>query len=211
MKVAFSPVVLVAVVSCGHPGPAEQPIRIVAQEGLPTEALQFMPLEDGTVYAYDSSSDSGEHGVLMMQISRPRAGRADLKIGSRVERLQVDADGISYVEGGFLLKPPLSRGAEWKSRSGSVRITETDLPVRVPAGDFQGCLRTVEEIRDTHRSKIVTSTYCPHVGLVTMEVVGDTDRGRGHETATLRSFGPRVELMRERDTTTTTTTKTVGE
>lgn len=197
---------VVAAVSCAASKPAEPPtISVRDQSATPSEALRYMPLEDGTVYAYDTSSDSGERGVLMMQVSRPRKDRVDLRIGSRIERLQMDGQGISYVDGGFLLKAPLSRGAEWRSRSGMVRVAELEISAHVPAGDFQSCIRTVEEIREAERAKVITSTYCPHVGLVSIDVVGDTENGRGHEVAVLRSFGPRVELTREHDTTTTTT------
>lgn len=202
----FGLLTVLAAVSCaGSKSREPQVITVRDQSATPSEALRFMPLEDDTVYAYDTSSDSGERGVLMMQVSRPRKDRVDLRIGSRTERLQMDGEGISYVDGGFLLKVPLSRGAEWRSRSGSVRVVETEIPAHVPAGDFQSCIRTVEEIREAERAKVITSIYCPHVGLVSIDVVGDTDNGRGHELAVLRSFGPRVELTREHDKTTTTT------
>jgi hypothetical protein len=157
-------------------------------------------------------SDSGDHGLLVMEVQKLRRDRFDLRVGSRTERLEFVGGGLAFIEGGFLLKAPLTRGATWKSRSGTVRVTDVDVSVEVPAGKFQGCLRTIEQTRETNgRKKAVTAFYCPHVGLARMDVEGDTPSGLAHETAVLRSFGPRVELTRERDQTTTTTTTNVAE
>lgn len=164
--------------------------------------MRFLPLGDGFVYAYDTRSDAAGRGLLVMQVSRPRHDRADLRVGSRVERLQLDAAGVAYSEGGFLLKAPLTLGARWRSRGGMVRVSGVDVAVRVPAGAFQGCIRTVEESQDPRGSKTVTSVYCPHVGLVSLDVEGETERGHDHEAALLRSFGPRVDLSADGSTTT---------
>lgn len=188
-----------------QPSPEAPTIEVRDDSAPPAEALLYMPLEDGTVFAYDTVNDSGEHGLLVMQVSRLRKDRIDLRVGSRVERLQIESGGISFVQGGFLLKAPFEKGSAWRSRSGTVRVVDVDVPAQVPAGSFQGCLRTVEESREANGPvKTVTSVYCPHVGLVHLDVVGETGNGRGHEAAALRSFGPRVDLTKERDKTTTT-------
>jgi hypothetical protein len=163
-----------------------------------------MPLEDGTVFSYDTRSEhDNARGVLIVQVARPRPGRVDLRMGSRTERLQFVPDGIAYVEGGYLLKTPLSKGNTWRSRTGTVRVENTDETASVPAGTFPGCLRTVEEARDTAMSRKVSQVYCPHVGLVSVEVEGMTAEGPNRETAVLRSFGPRVDVTGENVTTTT--------
>jgi hypothetical protein len=168
------------------------------------ELERYMPLEDGTVFSYDTHSErDNARGILIVQISRPRPGRVDLRMGSRTERLQFVPDGIAYVEGGYLLKAPLSKGATWHSRSGVVRVENTDEIADVPAGKFPGCLRTVEESRDTALARTVSQVYCPHVGLVSVEVEGMTVDGPNKETAVLRSFGPRVDVTSENVTTTT--------
>lgn len=192
-----------AVVACGASGTqAAAPVKTTEVDASP-ELERYLPLEDGTVFSYDTHSEhDNAHGVLIVQVSRPRPGRIDLRMGSRTERLQLVPDGISYVEGGYLLKAPLTKGSTWRSRSGTVRVEATDETVTVPAGSFPGCLRTVEENRDAALSRTVSQVYCPHVGLVSVQVEGMTAEGPNRETAVLRSFGPRVDVTTENVTTT---------
>jgi hypothetical protein len=174
------PVVTVAPVPAGNPE---------------LEVERYLPLQDGTVFSYDTHSEANNaSGVLIVQISRPRQGRVDLRMGSRTERLQLDAYGVAYVEGGYLLRPPFATGSNWKGRSGTVRVANADESIAVPAGKFDGCLRTVEESQETGLSRTVTSVYCPHVGLVSVDVEGETGEQHDRETAVLRSFGPRVDI-----------------
>jgi hypothetical protein len=169
-----------------------------------SEALRYMPLEHDTVFTYDTQSEGrAEHGLLIVQVSRPREGRADLRMGNKTERLQIELDGIAHVEGGYLLKAPFTVGSTWKSKSGTVRVVAVDQEIDVPAGHFTGCMRTVEESRVAGVSRSVTSVYCAHVGLVTLEATGGSEEGPSRETAILKSFGPRVNLT-STDVTTTT-------
>jgi hypothetical protein len=100
--VRTSSVVLLAalVVACG-PAPKPAPATPVLDDKTQSEALRYMPLEPDTVFTYDTQTDGrSEHGLLIVQVSRPREGRADLRMGSKIERLQIEADGIAQVEGG---------------------------------------------------------------------------------------------------------------
>lgn len=194
----------VCTTACGgstpHAGVAVQTTEVDTSP----ELERYMPLEDGTVFSYDTHSEhDNANGVLIVQISRPRPGRVDLRMGSRTERLQFAPDGIAYVEGGYVLKTPLAKGNTWRSRNGTVRVDGTDETADVPAGKFPGCLRTVEEARDSALARTVSQVYCPHVGLVSVEVEGMTPQGPNRETAVLRSFGPRVDVTSENVTTTT--------
>jgi hypothetical protein len=189
------PLAIAFVTSCAKPPAA------VTVAGAPTgtaaelDAERFLPLEDGTVFSYDTHSEANNaNGVLIVQISRPRQGRVDLRMGSRTERLQLDPNGVAYVEGGYLLKPPLAAGSNWKGRSGTVHVAGADESIAVPAGKFDGCLKTVEQSQETGLSRTVTSVYCPHVGLVSVDVQGETGDQHDRETAVLRSFGPRVDI-----------------
>jgi hypothetical protein len=167
------------------------------------EVERYLPLQDGTVFSYDTHSESNDaHGVLIVQISRPRQGRVDLRMGSHTERLELEPAGVAYVEGGYLLKPPFAAGSNWKGRSGTVRVANVDESIAVPAGRFEGCLRTVEASQETGLSRTVTSVYCPHVGLVSVDVEGETGEQHDRETAVLRSFGPRVDISPSDVTTT---------
>ena len=194
----------VATVACGATTPQAGAAVQATQVDASPELERYMPLEDSTVFSYDTHSEhDNAHGILIVQSSRPRPGRVDLRMGSRTERLQFVPDGIAYVEGGYLLKAPLTKGATWRSRNGTVRVEGTDETADVPAGKFPGCLRTVEEARDSAQARTVSQVYCPHVGLVSVEVEGMTPEGPNRETAVLRSFGPRVDVTSENVTTTT--------
>jgi hypothetical protein len=193
----------VALVACSSQPAAQAPGQATDSDAKP-ELERYLPLEDGTVFSYDTQSEQrNARGLLIVQVSRPRTGRVDLRMGSRTERLQFVPDGIAYVEGGYLLKVPLAKGATWRSRSGMVRIESTEETATVPAGKFEGCLRTVEELKDAGLTRTVASVYCPHVGLVMIDVNGMTPDGHDRETAVLRSFGPRVDLTTQNVTTTT--------
>lgn len=191
------------VVACGG-APKAAPTAPASDDKTQSEALRYMPLEPDTVFTYDTQTEGrSEHGLLIVQVSRPREGRADLRMGSKIERLQIEADGIAYVEGGYLLKAPFVVGSAWKSKSGTVRVVAVDEEIQVPAGHFTGCMRTVEDSRVGGNTRSVTSVFCAHVGLVTLEATGGSEEGPGRETATLKSFGPRVHLT-STDVTTTT-------
>jgi hypothetical protein len=85
---------------------------------------------------------------------------------------------------------PLSAGASWRGDRGSMVVVEAvDAAVEVPAGRFQGCVRTVER-RGGDLPLQISTTYCPDVGIVRL----DAARGMQTEVATLQSFGPPVNL-----------------
>ena len=110
-----------ALVACSSPPAAQAPASAGDSDAKP-ELERYLPLEDGTVFSYDTVSEQrNAHGLLIVQVSRPRTGRVDLRMGSRTERLQFVPDGIAYVEGGYLLKVPLAKGSTWRSRTGMVR------------------------------------------------------------------------------------------
>jgi hypothetical protein len=153
-----------------------------------------MPLAHDTVYAYDTKSeDSGETGVLMLRVRRPREGTAELGAGSRVQRLDLGSDGIRHATGGFLLKSPLSVGSTWKGQFGQVSVSAVDQTIHVPAGKFTGCLETVEQVSSPAPKKVRT-VFCPDVGIVLLEAEGMTNGNYTREQASLRSFGPAVDL-----------------
>lgn len=184
---------LVAVAALFGCSSARRPADTVyLQENEPSETQRFMPLEEGTVYAYDTKSGKGERGLMTIQVRRAKTGEIDLVVGGRTEHLAAQADGIRYASGGYYLKSPLSPENVWEGRFGIVHVAGTGESVTVPAGRFNGCLRTVEQARQLRVEQTITSVYCPHVGLVLLDV-GRT--GTGHETATLRGFGKRVDPM----------------
>lgn len=180
---------------CGSSESNAPPAQSTAKEPV-YELEKYFPLTEGTVFAYDTvNEDTGEKGLLVFEVVRPRPGRADLKVGGQVkQRLELRSDGISHLEGGYLLKTPLTTGSQWKGRWGTVTVNAVDRSVETPAGHFVGCIETVEEAQGASGGKRATSVYCPEVGLVSLDAEGENDTGYAHERATLRSFGPRVDL-----------------
>lgn len=177
--------------SCGGE-PVPEPVAPEA----PTisSAERYMPLKNDTVYSYATTSDTGEQGILTMRVTRPREGRADLVVGGKVERLEIVPDGIRRAGGGYLLKAPISVGAEWKDGINRFRVTSIDKSIQVPAGNFTGCVETIEESGGPGGGKKVTSVYCPDVGMVLMNVEAMTDGEYGSLTAELKYHGPPVDI-----------------
>src|SRR5688572_6113222 len=61
----------------------------------PVEGVErYLPLPEGFVYQYDVETDTGETGRMMMHVSRPRAGLAELEVAGKVQRLEVSADAV---------------------------------------------------------------------------------------------------------------------
>jgi hypothetical protein len=157
----------------------------------PAKIEQVFPLKDKTVSNFNMSTDLGDEGILVLEIFRPRPELAELKIAGRVQRLAVEDNRISQASGGILLEAPLTKGRTFKGPFGTVTVAETNQLIKVPAGAFSGCLTTVEE--STTPPKRSTSTYCPGVGLVKMQVESFGE-GAGLVATELTYHGPRVEL-----------------
>lgn len=154
-----------------------------------------MPLIDATVFAYETTSElTGETGMLVLEVRRPRPGSAELVVAGRVRRLSIDPTGIQHATGGWLLKEPLERGATWKGDFGEVQVTALDRTVTTPAGVFAGCLDTTESSSGQDFAKRTITTYCPEVGITLRRTEVESDEGAGIESLRLRSHGPRVDV-----------------
>jgi hypothetical protein len=181
----------IVLAGCGPSTPAEtgpppQPEHI-------SDVERYLPLRAETVMAYDTfQENTGERGVLMMSVRRPRLGIVELDVGGRVQRLALESDGVRLVTGGWLLKAPLTPGARFKGQFGEVEVTSVTATVQVPAGKFTGCVQTVEQSTTAQRK--VTTVFCPDVGITLLDVEGSVGEEYGRERAELRSHGPRVDL-----------------
>lgn len=152
---------------------------------------RLLPLKDATVFTYTAwLPESPNPEQLILQVSRLTPQRAELRSGNDVKRLEYVADGVRLVTGGYLLKEPLSEGADFAGPAGRVRITGLDRDVRVQAGHFVGCLETTESGQSGRGLRRIVTTYCPDVGIVKFSV----DDGERQERFELKSFGPRVDV-----------------
>jgi len=163
--------------------------------------LRFLPVAEGKIWAYDAEDEeSGGKGVFVTRARHLVGSRFALTTGERTRVLEARADGIAYAESeGYLLKAPLSPGAEWRGENGSVvRVSAVDKVVQVPAGTFTGCIETVEQPPSAQSppARQVTTAFCPDVGIASLRVEA-WDQGRHvGERAVLRSFGDPVTLVK---------------
>jgi hypothetical protein len=118
---------------------------------------------------------------------------AELSIAGRVQRLVVSERGIEHVTGGFVLLPPLEAGHTFRGSFGTVEVTRVGIAFDVPAGRFDDCIETVEARATPPKQS--TSVYCAGVGLVFMQLEGQTEAGFAEERYRLLSHGPIVDLM----------------
>lgn len=189
---ALAMALVLTALGCSGAGPASS---TASSPTAPASSLErYLPLQDGTVYSYETlAENTGERGILVLRVRRPRAERAELIGASRTERLDFAPDAITYATGGTLLQQPLTVGATWKGRSGSVRLVNVDRSIVVPAGQFTGCLETLEEAPELR----VTTVFCPEVGIVSIDAEGAVQEDYQREVARLRYFGPAVDLEAE--------------
>jgi hypothetical protein len=171
--------------------PPKGPERPVAVD----EVERLLPLEDKSVLSYETVLEqTGESGLLTIEVSRRSGNLVELRAAGRTQLLEIAADGVRHATGGYLLKKPLTKGAEFKGEFGRVRITETARTIRVPAGAFENCLETVEEAESSTGAQRSTKIFCPAVGMVWMQQEASSGGEYLLERASLRSFGPRVEI-----------------
>ncbi|MEY4544058.1 MAG: hypothetical protein RL685_253 [Pseudomonadota bacterium] len=155
------------------------------------EIERFLPLKAETVFSYHAwLPESVDPELLILQVERPSARFANLRSGSSVKRIEFVPDGVRLVTGGYLLKAPISAGADWAGPAGRVRVTGMELEVNVAAGHFVGCLETTESDARGASPRTISTTYCPGVGIVKFSV-GDAERQERFE---LKSFGARVNV-----------------
>lgn len=192
-------------VACGGAErPASSPAPAPAVDpAVPAEAARWFPVEDDVVLAFDTEDRvAGTRGVMMLRVRRVGGGRVELAGPKRTERLQLSSAGIlREAEGTYLLRLPITEGATWPAGpNASMSLARTRLSIKVKAGEFDGCVETVER-RVGAVSGTLTTTFCPNVGIVRIETKGEAAaRGKEaapteiHEIVELRSFQKAVDL-----------------
>jgi hypothetical protein len=152
---------------------------------------RFLPLRDGFVLSYWVwTIASPEREQVIFRVERHSPERASLHTGDRVQRLELEQNGVRLLQGGYLLAAPLSLGAEWTGPVGRVRVTALDVSVDVDAGRFVGCLETTEVGGSASDAREITTRYCPDVGITEMRV----EAGDREQRFELRSYGPSVDI-----------------
>lgn len=178
-----------------QPGCGAPPAKHAESAPAPAGVERWMPLRDKDIYTYETlSDDSGARDMFMVHVRRPDPHSAELVTGSRVRSLVITPEAIRRRQGGVLLQLPLEVGASWQGdNGGQTRVVSTSAAVDVPAGKFQGCVQTVEEIAAGARGRITTS-YCPLVGIAQMIVEEEAEGAMVTQRVSLRSYGAPVDL-----------------
>ena len=184
---------VVALTACGA---AAKPDAAAKAGATPQNELsRYFPLTDNTVYTYQTrNEETGESGLLMLEISRPRPDMAELSVAGRVRRLEIREDAIRHTNGGAVLALPIRKGSRWFGQDGPVEVTAVNLTAKVPAGRYTGCVETQESGGHPEAGRRTTTVYCPNVGIVKLVIEASSQGELVTEAAELLSFGPRVDL-----------------
>jgi hypothetical protein len=180
---------LLVLSGCGGEQQAKSPDGSIG--GPVTDVQRLLPLEHNTVFSYVTTDEAGQTGIYVIEVMRPRATMAELKVAGNVFRRYISADGIQAPGGGFVLRSPLSESAQWKGEFGDVSVKSMSRSIKVPAGSFGNCLETAETANTPTYTKTATSVFCPGIGLVYYAVQGEQDGVEVSQKLELKSFGPR--------------------
>jgi hypothetical protein len=185
--------VLLLLNACGEAStsPANTPNNAVtgATSGLPIE--RYFPITQDYLWTYDSTSDVGERSSFIVRGRRTQAAEGELQTPGGTKRFVYTPEGIGLVDRqAYVLKQPLVVGTTWRGEHGGIsRIETVGATITIAAGTFTDCIVTIEERGGDVRATYST-TFCPDVGIVLLDVEG----GMQHERAELRTHGPPVFL-----------------
>ncbi|MBS2019733.1 MAG: hypothetical protein JST00_43120 [Deltaproteobacteria bacterium] len=169
-------------IACGDGKPPESPATASKPQSNSSAEVYF-PLEEGKIYSY-ATNDNGETGMLVAKVHRTDPAHGELRLSNATKRFVFSPEGVAYDTGLFILKAPIEVGTSWPGEhGGTTKITSTDAAPKVPAGSYSGCVQTVEEGGRPPGSRY-TTTYCPGVGMVLLEVAF----GGAESRAELKSY-----------------------
>lgn len=176
-------------VGCGGEPQAKSPDGSVG--GPVTDVQRLYPLEHNTVFSYATTDETGQTGIYIIEVSRPRQTMAELKVAGNVFRRYFSKDGVQAPGGGYVLRSPLSKDAEWRGEFGDVSVKSLSRSVKVPAGEYGNCLETYETADTPAYTKNATTIFCPGIGMVYYMVEGEQGGAKVSQKLELKSFGPR--------------------
>jgi hypothetical protein len=172
-----------AIDSSANPYPSPAELTEIA------EVIPYFPLRAGYVWTYveqiittHSSTPLQRHVTLTIQSQLDNEYLAHWDFQSGRTRLpnmryRVTQDGIqqaqltgdtAYTPFVYMLKAPLVVGTTWRGlQSYPVRISAVALSCTVPAGVFDSCIETLQDIEPLPENRMLTRRrFAPGVGLV---------------------------------------------
>jgi hypothetical protein len=188
VKRAFGLMGVCAVVACGDGRQVTAPSGPTRPASGSSAELYF-PLEENRLYNY-VTTENGETGMLVAKVHRSDATHGELRLSNATKRFVFTPQGVAYDGGAFILKSPIDVGATWPGEhGGTTRVATIDASPKVPAGSYSSCVQTIEEGGRPAGSKY-TTTYCPGVGMVLLEIMV----AGGEARAELKSYGAPVKI-----------------
>ncbi|TKD13148.1 hypothetical protein [Polyangium fumosum] len=192
--------------ACGPATPEPRPSFTTPGEGVVdvssgTPIERYFPIVHGNLWHYETTSDDGARGLLLVRARRTSAFEGELVTPKGARRVAFTSEGVALLgRSVYVLRAPVVVGMSWTGEhGGGTRIVAVGQSVTVPAGRFEGCVVTVEE-RGGDVPVRYTTTFCPDVGITVLDVEARV----GHERAELRSYGPPVNIGPEGTSVTTT-------
>jgi len=187
--IGLSVVLLAALSGCGGTTEAKSPDGSIG--GPVTDVERLYPLQHNTVFSYATTDETGQTGIYVIEVGRPRTTMAELKVAGNIFRRYISADGIQAPGGGYVLHAPLSADAQWKGEFGDVSVKSMSREIKVPAGDFGNCVETYESADTPAYTKTATTVFCPGIVMVFYQVSGEQNGVKVSQKLELKSFGPR--------------------
>ncbi|MDI1443194.1 hypothetical protein [Polyangium sp. 6x1] len=195
-----------ALAACGPAAPEPRPSFTAPGDGAVgvssgTQIERYFPLVHGNLWHYETTSDDGERGLLLVRARRTSASEGELVTPTGARRVAFTSEGVALLgRSVYVLRAPIAAGMSWTGEHGGwTRIVAVGQSVTVPAGRFDGCVVTVED-RGGDVPVRYTTTFCPDVGITVLDV----EARAAHERAELRSYGPPVNIGPEGTSVTTT-------
>jgi hypothetical protein len=157
---------------------------------------RFFPLVDGMVYTYQTQNEVGEEGMLVARVFRADPRNGELRYPNGAKRFELMPDGVivhARTGDAYVLKLPLAEGTNWRGEhGGQSRILKVGVTVDAPAGRYDGGVQTLEEKLGDRPTRYAT-TFCPEVGVVTIEAA----TGANYERAVLKSYAPPMRMRED--------------
>jgi hypothetical protein len=174
-------------------GPIEAPLPVSPGGANQPAIARWFPLVEGHIYEYEVEGEDGT-GRMVTRVTRADDAGGELQGPLGTKAFRYAGDGVVHDNGAatpvYVLKEPLTVGNSWRGDANStVSIVEIDAAVKVPAGSYRGCIKTLEERGGDAPLRIAT-TFCPETGIVLLEAAS----GAAMERVALRSYGPPVDL-----------------
>jgi hypothetical protein len=135
-------------------------------------AADYYPLADGWKWAFDVEQE-GMNILATYVVLERKGGVAVVQAGDERLTYVVTPDGVAQFEGNaigdYVIKNPLTKGAEWPVAGGRARIAAVDETLNIESvGRAAGCV-TVEVTR-ADPARVTRTVFAPDLGPVALEM-----------------------------------------